>query len=49
MIKFRSMVVDADKKLADIAHLNESDGVLFKIRQIPGDQCRSFPAALQHR
>ena len=35
MVKFRSMVVDADKKLADIAHLNESDGVLFKIRQDP--------------
>ena len=50
MIKFRSMVVDADKKLADIAHLNESDGVLFKSSpRSPGDQCGSFPAALQHR
>ena len=29
------MVVDADKKLAEIAHLNECDGVLFKIRCDP--------------
>jgi exopolysaccharide biosynthesis polyprenyl glycosylphosphotransferase len=35
MVKFRSMVVNADKKLADIVHLNECDGVLFKIRQDP--------------
>ena len=35
MVKFRSMVVDADNKLAEIAHLNECDGVLFKIRCDP--------------
>jgi exopolysaccharide biosynthesis polyprenyl glycosylphosphotransferase len=39
MIKFRTMVVDADKKLADIVHLNECDGVLFKIRQDPRVTC----------
>ena len=37
MIKFRSMVVDADKKLADIAPpQRDASGVLFKIRRIPG-------------
>jgi exopolysaccharide biosynthesis polyprenyl glycosylphosphotransferase len=35
MIKLRSMVVDADSRLADVAHLNQSGGVLFKIRQDP--------------
>jgi exopolysaccharide biosynthesis polyprenyl glycosylphosphotransferase len=35
MIKFRSMVIDADTRLADIAHANEHDGVLFKIREDP--------------
>lgn len=36
MIKFRTMVVDADQRLAEIAHLNESEGgVLFKIRRDP--------------
>ena len=35
MIKFRSMVVDAEAKLAEIAHANEHDGVLFKIREDP--------------
>ena len=35
MIKFRTMVVDADRRLAEVAHLNESGGVLFKIRQDP--------------
>ena len=35
MLKFRSMVVDAEQKLAEIAHLNESDGVLFKVRDDP--------------
>jgi exopolysaccharide biosynthesis polyprenyl glycosylphosphotransferase len=35
MIKFRSMVVDADQRLADVEHLNESGGVLFKIRMDP--------------
>lgn len=36
MIKFRSMVVDADRRLAEVASLNESaGGVLFKIRKDP--------------
>nr|WP_319445947.1 MULTISPECIES: sugar transferase [unclassified Mycobacterium] len=35
MIKFRSMVVDADQRLADVEHLNEGGGVLFKIRVDP--------------
>lgn len=35
MIKFRSMVVDADRQLTELTHLNESDGVLFKIRSDP--------------
>jgi lipopolysaccharide/colanic/teichoic acid biosynthesis glycosyltransferase len=35
MIKFRSMVVDAERKLAEVRHLNESAGVLFKIRNDP--------------
>lgn len=36
MIKFRTMVVDADRQLPELMRLNESDGgVLFKIRQDP--------------
>jgi exopolysaccharide biosynthesis polyprenyl glycosylphosphotransferase len=35
MIKFRSMVVGADQRLADVAHLDEGGGVLFKIRRDP--------------
>jgi exopolysaccharide biosynthesis polyprenyl glycosylphosphotransferase len=35
MIKFRSMVVDAEARLPEIAHANEHDGVLFKIREDP--------------
>jgi lipopolysaccharide/colanic/teichoic acid biosynthesis glycosyltransferase len=35
MIKFRTMVVDADRLLAEVAHLNEGGGVLFKIRRDP--------------
>lgn len=35
MIKFRTMVVDADQRLAEIAHLNESDGLLFKMKRDP--------------
>jgi exopolysaccharide biosynthesis polyprenyl glycosylphosphotransferase len=33
--KFRSMVVDADRKREELAHLNESDGRLFKIKDDP--------------
>ena len=35
MIKFRSMYVDAESRLAELRHLNEHDGVLFKIRNDP--------------
>ncbi len=35
MWKFRSMVIDADKKLADLKAKNEVDGPIFKIRQDP--------------
>jgi exopolysaccharide biosynthesis polyprenyl glycosylphosphotransferase len=35
MLKFRSMVVDAEKKLADLTQRNEGNGVLFKIRNDP--------------
>jgi exopolysaccharide biosynthesis polyprenyl glycosylphosphotransferase len=36
MIKFRSMVVDADRRLTEVAELNDSVGsVLFKIRTDP--------------
>jgi exopolysaccharide biosynthesis polyprenyl glycosylphosphotransferase len=35
MIKFRSMVTDAEQRLDEIEHLNESDGVLFKVKNDP--------------
>jgi exopolysaccharide biosynthesis polyprenyl glycosylphosphotransferase len=35
MIKFRSMVPDAERRLADVSELNDSGGVLFKIRRDP--------------
>ena len=35
MIKFRTMVVGADKMVGDLADLNEGRGVLFKIRKDP--------------
>ena len=35
MIKFRSMCADADDKLAEIYHLNEKDGPVFKIKKDP--------------
>ena len=35
MLKFRSMVPDADDRLAELADLNEHDGLLFKIRHDP--------------
>lgn len=35
MLKFRSMVVDAEARLSAIAHQNEGSGVLFKIRDDP--------------
>ncbi len=33
--KFRTMVRDAEKRRADIMHMNERDGVLFKISNDP--------------
>ncbi|WP_349624041.1 sugar transferase [Lactiplantibacillus plantarum] len=35
MYKFRSMVVDADKKLADLLKYNEVDGAMFKMKANP--------------
>lgn len=35
MLKFRSMVVDAEQRLVEIQHRNEGNGVLFKIRNDP--------------
>ncbi|MBG0561575.1 sugar transferase [Actinoplanes aureus] len=35
MFKFRSMYVDAEARLHELRHLNEHDGVLFKIRDDP--------------
>jgi len=34
-IKFRTMVQDADRRLAEIMHMNERDGVLFKVSKDP--------------
>jgi exopolysaccharide biosynthesis polyprenyl glycosylphosphotransferase len=34
-LKFRTMVRDAEKRRADIMHMNERDGVLFKISNDP--------------
>jgi len=33
--KFRTMYTDAEARLADVAHLNEGDGALFKMRDDP--------------
>lgn len=35
MLKFRSMVVDAEQRLSELADKNEGSGVLFKIRNDP--------------
>ena len=35
MYKFRSMVADAEVRLAEVAHLNEKDGPVFKIADDP--------------
>ncbi|GAA1962269.1 sugar transferase [Agromyces allii] len=35
MLKFRSMVIDAEAQLAGLQSRNESDGVLFKVRNDP--------------
>ena len=34
-IKFRTMVPDAEKRLAEVMHMNERDGVLFKVANDP--------------
>ncbi|MGA2349507.1 MAG: sugar transferase [Terracidiphilus sp.] len=34
-IKFRTMVRDAEKRRADVMHMNERDGVLFKVTNDP--------------
>lgn len=35
IFKFRSMYLDAEARLAELRHLNEHDGVLFKMRDDP--------------
>lgn len=35
MYKFRSMVVDAEQRLGDLHHLDEGNGVLFKVKDDP--------------
>ncbi|MDR3734792.1 MAG: sugar transferase [Acidobacteriaceae bacterium] len=35
MYKFRSMVIDAEKKQAQVEHLNETDGPAFKMKNDP--------------
>jgi exopolysaccharide biosynthesis polyprenyl glycosylphosphotransferase len=35
MLKFRSMTLDAEERLEQLRDLNESDGVLFKIKEDP--------------
>lgn len=35
LLKFRTMVVDAEQRKADLRRLNDSDGLLFKIRKDP--------------
>ncbi|MGO8959021.1 MAG: sugar transferase [Streptosporangiaceae bacterium] len=35
LCKFRTMVVDAEQRLAELTALNDGDGVLFKLRQDP--------------
>ena len=35
LVKFRTMTVDAEDRLAELVHLNEHDGLLFKITDDP--------------
>ncbi|WP_353365727.1 sugar transferase [Mycobacterium sp.] len=35
MIKFRTMIADAEQRLTEVIHLNEGDGLLFKIQSDP--------------
>ena len=34
-VKFRTMYVDADKRLAELLHANEKDGPIFKMKEDP--------------
>jgi len=34
-VKFRTMVIDAERRKAEILHMNERDGVLFKVTNDP--------------
>lgn len=34
-VKFRTMVIDAEQRKADLMHMNERDGVLFKVAKDP--------------
>jgi lipopolysaccharide/colanic/teichoic acid biosynthesis glycosyltransferase len=43
-IKFRTMVRDAEKRRADVMHMNERDGVLFKIQRSAHHQAGPFSA-----
>ena len=47
--KFRTMRVDAEAQLDDLLHLNEHDGVLFKIQDDPGSHGRPLPSSLVAR
>ena len=48
--KFRTMVVDAEQRRAELLASNDSDGVLFKLRRDPRvTRGRRAPAALVHR
>ena len=35
LVKLRTMVADAEERKADLTHLNEADGALFKIKEDP--------------
>lgn len=35
MFKFRTMVIDAEQRMAEIEHLNEAEGPVFKIKKDP--------------
>jgi hypothetical protein len=49
-IKFRTMVRDADRRRAEIMHMNERQGILFKITQRPAHhQGRPHPAQVLAR
>ena len=48
MLKFRTMVKDADSQLADVVPLDALDEPMFKLRERPArDPRRPGPAALE--